>query len=65
LGFVLEKVAFMKCEFLRNKKQIFGFGVVPDFFYLSGPLLVLIFGTDLDKGLEVFNGVVVMILLLE
>ena len=55
----------MKCELLRNKKQIFGFGVVPDFFYLSGPLLVLIFGADLDKGLEVFNGVVVMILLLE
>jgi hypothetical protein len=55
----------MKRELLWNEKHIFCLGIVPDFFYLSSPLLVLILGVNLYKSLEVFNGIVVMILFLE
>lgn len=65
MGFVLEKVSLMKREFFWNEEHIFCLCIVSDFFYLSGPLLVLILGANLYKSLEVFNGLVIMILFLE
>lgn len=50
---------------MREEEEIFSLGVVFVFFDLRDPLIVVVFGVDVDEGFKVLDSVVMMVLLLE